>query len=737
MDEPRRIVVIHPPQEVVGDYIDYPYYTNLPASSLVAALRARGHLAHLLDAFAREGACYRVLRRGKGMFGVAYTELLEPLANAEFDWAVIHFTPYALATGERQGLAWLITRLREMRPDAGLIGAELYAGGMHRTKPSIGQVRAWYPELDGFVSLEGEETIPRLCESESLDSYHVVGKAASEGMLNSLGVPVWNDEALEHLRSFYTDVGHLPKIRQYRVDARTLPLHFSRGCPFNCSFCSNPYQDYRPLSLDAAKALVEWAQERGFDRFFVLDDAANVRADFEELLEFLGSRRLSIELPNGLRADLLSEERVRLLSLVTDKLTISAESAVPRLQKEVVGKNISVAHLEQVAKWCNSYDLDLYVHWMVGLPGEVRSETVVTLDTARRLLDETGARPLIQYATPLPGTRLGGKEAELLLDAGHRMQHEATHVPEGVDRHELAQAVSLLRQRGRDAGTAKVIVNITYQCNNHCVFCAVGNRVKQDLSLDYIKEVLARYREQGVGLCDLDGGEPTLHPDLIEIVSHARKLGYRTINITSNGRRLAYKDFARRLLASGITSLLISIHGPDAATHDEITGVPGSFQETMQGIQKCLALAPEGLDFGVNTTLSIHNFRRLEELVNLLFSIGVRKFNVQFLTPFGRAAQSLVPEPGEAAAVVREVIDKWKERAAFQVINLPYCYLPGLEEYVAQDLGKLSRNMVFVTGEEVNLYQYLAATRAYDGTCEQCLFRVACDGKYDFSEVLD
>jgi len=732
-----RIVVIHPPQEVEGDYIDYPYFTNLPASFLVSSLRERGYYAHLLDAFARDGAGVRTLRHGKAMFGVAYTELLYPLADADFDFAVVHFTPYALTGGKREGLASLISRLRELRPDSTLLGAELYTGGMHRVEPSIGLIRAWYPELDGFVSLEGEDTIPELIERGSVESYHTVGRPVSEATLNALGLPAWDQEAMGHLRAFWAESGRQPKARQYRVDSRTFPLHFSRGCPFNCSFCSNPHQDYRPLALEQAKSLIDWARENGFDRLFVLDDAANVRSDFEELLQLLADSGFAVELPNGLRADLLAEERIRLLSLVTDKLTVSAESVAPRIQKEVVHKNISVALLEQVARWCVAHDLDLYVHWMVALPGEVRSETVVTLDTARRLLDETGARPLVQYATPLPGSRLEREESVPIHDAGQRMQHHATWLPEGVEKDELERSVALLRQRGRDAETAKVIINITYQCNNHCLFCAVGNRVKKDLDTKYIKEVLERYRLKGVELCDLDGGEPTLHPDLMEIVSFARSIGYRTVNITTNGRRLAYKDFARRLLASGITSLLVSIHGPDAETHDSITGVPGSFGETMQGIQKALVLAPEGLDFGVNTTLSVHNFGRLNELVELLHSIGVRKFNIQFLTPFGRAAQEIVPDARKAAEVVSEVIGNWRDRASFQVINLPYCYLPGFEEFVAQDLGKLSRNMVFVTGEEVNLYQYLAETRAYDQGCEHCLFRVACDGKYDFAEVLD
>jgi hypothetical protein len=39
----------------------------------------------------------------------------------------------------------------------------------------------------------------------------------------------------------------------------------------------------------------------------------------------------------------------------------------------------------------------------------------------------------------------------------------------------------------------------------------------------------------------------------------------------------------------------------------------------------------------------------------------------------------------------------------FQVINLPFCFMPGYERFLAGDLGKRSRHMVFVNNETVNL----------------------------------
>ncbi len=735
MSAQPRVVVIHPPQEVERDAIDYPYFTGLPAAGLVTRLRLEGFFVHLLDAFALPGATAQPLRNGRVLYGVPYVSLLEPLRGADFDVAVVHFTPWHLVREPSAGLQHLLARLRELRPHARLLGAELYAGGMHRLPPDEEALQQAYPELDGFVSLEGEETLPELLRRPGDGPFLVAGRAASAETLARCE-PAWTDEQLGLFRAFLDRLAPLPKVRQYQVDGRTLPLYFSRGCPFTCAFCTNPYPDYRAIPLPVLEERLDRAVAQGFTRLFVLDDAANVRPDFDAVLEAVAQRGLRLDFPNGLRADLLSPARIEGLARVAEKVTVSAESAVARLQEEVVGKRVTPAHVEAVADACAAAGLPLLVHWMVALPGETREETVATLDAARRLLDTYGAVPLVQFATPLPGTKLatgrttGGA-------AGEAMQHAPTFLPEGTTAAELARAVALLRQRGRDSQTAKVIINTTYRCNNHCVFCAVGNRIKEDQPLDTLREVLDTHAQQGIRLLDLDGGEPTLHPDLFEVIAHARGAGYETINITTNGRRLAYPDFARRLLASGITSLLVSIHGPNATVHDGITGVPGSFKETLQGIRNVMDWKPPSLDFGINATLSVPNYRLIEQLVEVLYPLGVEKFNFQFLTPFGRAAAELVPPPEEAAAIVASVIDRWKERVRIQVINLPYCYLPGHEEHVAQDLGKLSRKMVFVTREEVNLYDYLAATRAYDEGCVRCLYRVGCDGRYDFSEVLD
>jgi len=756
-----KVVVIHPPEEVSGDYIDYPWFTSVGAVSLAAVLRRSGSETHLLDAFQMPGAGVYRQRRGGELFGVPFPALIERLENADFDAAVVHMSPFLLERGRSEGFSYLVRHLREMRPGSLIIGAELYCGGMHRIEPDVALLREWYPELDRMVTLECEVTVPKLI-SDPGASYHVAGERASKDVLDLAWPPDPSLVDWDAHAAFLEQAAKNPKAAQYGLAPRAFPVFFSRGCPFNCTFCTNPYADYRTVSLEHAGQTVQ-ALAPHVSTLVVLDDSPNVRKDFPEILDRVSGARLRLEFPNGLRADLLTRDMVGKLTSLCDRVTVSAESASKRLMRDVVSKSVEVAHIEQAAAWCKEAKLPLFIHWMVGLPGETADELAETLSQARRLLDDYGAHPLFQYATPLAGMQRGAPETRKAAThmapaqqsgtrdsaplegrgrlasggaPGDRMQHNATWIPAGVEKTQLELVVDLLRRRAQNSATAKVIINVTYHCNNHCSFCAVGNRLQEHLPIDHVKKVLDRYREEGVRQLDLDGGEPTLRADLLDIIAYAVKLGYSPIHVTSNGRRLAYRDFATALLESGMHSLLVSVHGPTAEVHEAITGAEGSFQETMAGIRNAVALKPPGLDFGINTTLSTQNFRHLPDLVARLAAMGVDRMNFQFLTPFGRASAHLVPKPEDAAAVVREVIDAWQDRIRMQVVNLPCCYLPGLESYVGVDLGKLSRNMVFVTKEEVNLHNYLAGTRAYDDQCSRCILQVACDGKYDFSKVM-
>ncbi len=286
-------------------------------------------------------------------------------------------------------------------------------------------------------------------------------------------------------------------------------------------------------------------------------------------------------------------------------------------------------------------------------------------------------------------------------------------------------------------GPQKLVMNVTYVCNNRCTFCAVGTRTQLDGHPTRQKELLLEWRKRGSRLVDFDGGEPTLNPELVPLIRFARRIGYERINVTTNGRMSSYRDFAEKLVRSGLTTLLFSVHGATARTHAQNVGVAEAFDQTLQGIRHSVELAPSEVELGMNITLTKSNLEELPDVAELALSLGLRWLNIQFLTPFGRATRWVAPDTEAAAKRAMECIDRYHDRMKLQVINLPYCFMPGYEAHLQGDIGKLSRHMVFVNNETVNLGAYLAERRTKKPACAACPHASFCGGFYEMDDVAE
>lgn len=229
-----------------------------------------------------------------------------------------------------------------------------------------------------------------------------------------------------------------------------------------------------------------------------------------------------------------------------------------------------------------------------------------------------------------------------------------------------------------------------------------------------------------------------MYPRLFDVIRQARALGYRQVNVTTNGRRLVDRRFARRLLKSGVTSVLCSLHGSRPEVHESATQVAGSWHETVQGLRNALLFGPSvvpPVDLGVNTTVFTGNVDDLLALGALLVDLGVERWNLQMLTPFGAASVRVAPDARVAAQAIRHVLDRFADRLRIQVVNAQFClFPPEHERFLLADTQKLGRTMVFVTEEEVNLFKYIAARRRRTPECEPCPHFLVCDGFYEFGE---
>ena len=121
-----------------------------------------------------------------------------------------------------------------------------------------------------------------------------------------------------------------------------------------------------------------------------------------------------------------------------------------------------------------------------------------------------------------------------------------------------------------------LIVEITSRCNLPCPVCLADAKLEGgDLSAAQVVSALEKLRDTEGGVTPLQfaGGEPTLHPELIEIVKGARTLGFGKLEIDSNGLLLASRaSLAQELRAAGLTGVYLQMDTLDAKASSYIRG---------------------------------------------------------------------------------------------------------------------------------------------------------------------
>jgi pyruvate-formate lyase-activating enzyme len=243
------------------------------------------------------------------------------------------------------------------------------------------------------------------------------------------------------------------------------------------------------------------------------------------------------------------------------------------------------------------------------------------------------------------------------------------------------------------------LVALGYSCNNACIFCAQGELRASDTAQD--REL--RSRILGAAIAAITpgeavafvGGEPTIHEDLPAWIAAAHARDAARIVVQTNGRRLAYRAYTRELAAaSERLTLDVALHGSTAPMHDYHTSVPGSFQQTVQGLRHARA---EGLPAGVTTVITRSNFRHLGEIVRVARACGAAAVHLTIAAPRGRAsrdADRVIP----AFAMVKPHLDAAIAEAQRLGLSVR-CDAPGALESAGPARGEPSAVLFAGIGE--------------------------------------
>lgn len=288
----------------------------------------------------------------------------------------------------------------------------------------------------------------------------------------------------------------------------------------------------------------------------------------------------------------------------------------------------------------------------------------------------------------------------------------------------------------------KIVIFAGYKCNNRCIFCINYDKRKlPSPSFAEVKQQMILARNRGNTYLELIGGEPTIRPDIINLIKFAKELNFDTIMIATNGRMLSYLDFARAILQAGLNSIVFSLHGHNASLHDSLTQSPGSFKQLRAGIrniQKIIKESNLSVSLGTNTTIVKQNYKYLPQIGEFIRTLGLHNAEFIFVDPnYGGAYnhfQKIVPKISNIASYAHKCLDIGKK---YKIIHWHIRYVPlcHFQDYLGQ-ISELQEIRVYQNTEQIAPDFYNTNTvksrqtigRKKTEKCQDCKLYRQCEG---------
>ena len=193
----------------------------------------------------------------------------------------------------------------------------------------------------------------------------------------------------------------------------------------------------------------------------------------------------------------------------------------------------------------------------------------------------------------------------------------------------------------------------TRACNFACVHCRAEAQKSPDPRQLTTKEALGLVN-QIAEFCKpvliISGGDPLLRQDIFEVASYASGLGLRVV-MSPSGSDMTIETF-KKMRASGVRMISLSLDGSNPAVHDNFRQVPGAFNLAV----KNMSLARQsGFAFRVNTTVTQHNLVDLFNIQKIAVEMGAAEWDIFMLVPTGRGKVKMEITPTQYEETIQAI----------------------------------------------------------------------------------
>ncbi|MFN8305915.1 MAG: radical SAM protein [Ferruginibacter sp.] len=164
-------------------------------------------------------------------------------------------------------------------------------------------------------------------------------------------------------------------------------------------------------------------------------------------------------------------------------------------------------------------------------------------------------------------------------------------------------------------------LEITKKCNQKCFYCfndSGYSQSKNELTLTEWKNSISEIADLGYQSVHITGGEPFLHPAIVEILDHAINKGLST-TILSNGFKIAMLAKDNPDLFRKIKTAQISLDSTDPETHNSRRGFRNAYADAISAIA---AFSELNVPIEISTTVSEQNINHLLDIGLFCKSIG-------------------------------------------------------------------------------------------------------------------
>lgn len=226
----------------------------------------------------------------------------------------------------------------------------------------------------------------------------------------------------------------------------------------------------------------------------------------------------------------------------------------------------------------------------------------------------------------------------------------------------------------------EISIEILQRCPNRCIYCSSHSNPQAThlIPFEIIKNIIDDAKSLGCKTVCLSGGEPFLHPQILDIISYIAKQQLTCYVYTSG---IYMKDEVYSSLPNEyieairgmVDKVIFNVEADSSALYDQIMGTDvGGFDMMKKSINDCVS---SGLVVETHVVPMQVNFKHLRSIFEMCYQLGVSKVSILRLVLQGRALEnlSLVKLSGKDNREVTKLIKALNESYKGKVrIGLPY-----------------------------------------------------------------